>query len=109
MCVCVWVYGISTSVGYLMPNPLFFTNKQFYFKQFSLDKCTVQLLKTFLFEAIQFSETVIIQTIQFRIIMIFVKTVLFQIIQFNVSTKTFISNSLVKHTKKFHFKQFSLA
>ena len=31
----VWFYGISTIVGYLMPN-LFYTNKQFYFKQFSL-------------------------------------------------------------------------
>ena len=28
-------YGISTVEGYLMPNP-FYTNKQFYFKQFSL-------------------------------------------------------------------------
>ena len=28
-------YGISTFVGYLMPN-LFLYNKQFYFKQFSL-------------------------------------------------------------------------
>ena len=31
--VC-WVYGISTCVGYLMPN-LFLYNKQFYFKQIS--------------------------------------------------------------------------
>ena len=31
----VWFYGISTIVGYLMPNP-FYTYKQFYFKQFSL-------------------------------------------------------------------------
>ena len=31
-------YGISTFVGYLTPNPFFFffTNKQFYFKQFCL-------------------------------------------------------------------------
>ena len=28
-------YGIPTIVGYLMPNP-FYTNKHFYFKQFSL-------------------------------------------------------------------------
>ena len=28
-------YGISTFVGYLMPNP-FYTNKQFYFRQFNL-------------------------------------------------------------------------
>ena len=31
----VWFYGISTFVGYLIPNP-FFVNNQFYFKQFSL-------------------------------------------------------------------------
>ena len=31
----VFFYGISTIVGYLMPNP-FYTYKQFYFKQFSL-------------------------------------------------------------------------
>ena len=31
----IWFYGISTIVGYLMPNP-FYTYKQFYFKQFSL-------------------------------------------------------------------------
>ena len=41
VCVCVyelgWLfgfYGISTFVGYLMPNP--FLCKQFYFEQFSL-------------------------------------------------------------------------
>ena len=34
--VCLFgFYGISTFVGYLMPNP-FSYNKQFYFKQFSL-------------------------------------------------------------------------
>ena len=32
----VGFYGISTFVDYLMPNPFFFTNNQFYFKQFSL-------------------------------------------------------------------------
>ena len=31
-----WVYGISTFVGYLMPNP-FYENSQFYFYQFSLE------------------------------------------------------------------------
>ena len=30
-----WLYGISTIVGYSIPNP-FYTYKQFYFKQFSL-------------------------------------------------------------------------
>ena len=31
----VWFYGISTTVGYLMPNP-FYTYKQFSCKQFCL-------------------------------------------------------------------------
>ena len=57
--------------------------------------------KTFLFQVIQFSQAVIIQTIQFGISIVFVhtqlhvKTVLFQTIQFSVNTvsmsKTFIS------------------
>ena len=34
-CWVVEFYGISTFVGYLMPNP-FYTNNQFYFKHFSL-------------------------------------------------------------------------
>ena len=33
-------YGISTCVGYLMPNP-FYTNKQLYFKEFSFHKNAV--------------------------------------------------------------------
>ena len=32
----VGFYGISTFVGYLMPNPLSFATNQFYFKLFSL-------------------------------------------------------------------------
>ena len=49
--------------------------------------------KTFLFQAIQFSQTVLIQTIQFSISIDFihtqlnVKTVLFQAIQFSMSTQ----------------------
>ena len=48
--------------------------------------------KTFLFQAIQFSQTVLIQTIQFSISIDFVhsqlnvKAVLFQVIQFSIST-----------------------
>ena len=34
--ICLFgFYGMSTFVGYLMPNP-FYTNEQFYFKQFPL-------------------------------------------------------------------------
>ena len=48
--------------------------------------------KTFLFQAIQFSQTDLIKTIQFSISIVFVytqlnvKTVLFQTIQFSIST-----------------------
>ena len=39
MCVCVfWVYGISTFVGYLMPNP-------FFFKQLSLPQVNGLIVK----------------------------------------------------------------
>ena len=34
-CLLVSVYGISTILDYLMPNP-FYINKQFYFTQISL-------------------------------------------------------------------------
>ena len=61
-------YGISTFVGYLMPNP-------------------------FLFQAVQFSQTVLFQAIQFKISIVFfvftqlnIKSVLFQTIKFSVST-----------------------
>ena len=50
----VWFYGISTIVGYLMPI-LSFTYKQFYFKQFRLAWVHSLNVKTFLFQAIQFS------------------------------------------------------
>ena len=47
--------------------------------------------KTFLFQTIQFSQTVLIQTIEFSIVFVYtqlhVKTVLFQTIQFSMSTQ----------------------
>ena len=76
-------YGISTFVGYLMPNP-------FLYKE------------SVLFQTIQFSQTVLIQIIRFSINIVYVytqlnfKTVLFQAIQFIIQ-------------KQLHFKQFSLA
>ena len=68
------------------------TNNQFYFKQFSLT-CVHSLPNTSLFQAIQFSQTVLIQTIQFSISIdcvythLNVKAVLFQTIQFSISTR----------------------
>ena len=87
--------------------------------------------KTFLFQAIQFCQTVLIQTIKFGISICFVytqlnvKTVLYQSIQFSVSTvsmsKTIIFQTIqlgvstqfkFKYTvwlsKPFYFKVFSL-
>ena len=74
-----WVYGISTFVGYLMPNQ-FYTNSQFYFKQFSLVWVHSLIWKIFLFQAIQFSQTILIQTIQFS------KSIDFLHTQLNVKT-----------------------
>ena len=51
----VWFYGISTIVGYLMPNP-FYTYKQFYFKQFSLAQVHSLKVKTVLCQTIQCSQ-----------------------------------------------------
>ena len=90
---CGWLFGfydISIFVGYLMPNS-FYANSQFYFKQFSLAWVHGLIVKTFLFQAIQFSQTVRIQLIQFSISSDFlytqvnVKTVPYQTIQFSVS------------------------
>ena len=62
-----------------MPNP-FYINNQFYFKQFSLAWVHILNAKTFLFQAIQFIQTVLIQLIQFSISTDFVYT------QLNVKT-----------------------
>ena len=74
-------YGISTFVGYLTPNP--FLCKLFYFKQFSFVLVLSLIVKTFLFQAIQFIQTVLIQLIHFSLSIDFfytrlnVKTVLY--------------------------------
>ena len=75
----VWVgwlvafYGTSTLVGYFMPNPFLHKN-QFYFIQFNLAGIHRLIVKTFLFQAIQFSQTVLIQAIQFSISIDFLYT-----------------------------------
>ena len=58
----------------------FYTNNQFYFKQLSLAYVHSLLIKTFLFQAIQFIQTVLIQPIQFSISIDFIYT------QLNVKT-----------------------
>ena len=78
-------YGISTFVGCLMPNP-FYTNDQFYFKQFSLAWVHISIVKTFLFQAIYFSQKVPIQPLQFCVSTFSMsKTVPNQTIQFSIS------------------------
>ena len=81
----VWLlgfYGISTFVGYLKPNP--FLWKQLHSKQLSPAQArrpnanTVQLWKTFPFQATQSSHAVLIQPIQFSVSTDFVYTVKFQ-------------------------------
>ena len=66
--------GILAFLGDLMPNP-FYTNNQALFQTIQFSHVyTVKLSKTFLFQANQFNQTVLIQTIQFRISMDFVYT-----------------------------------
>ena len=48
----VWFYGISTIVGYLMPNS-FYTYKQSYFKHSSLTQVHSLSIKIVLFKTIQ--------------------------------------------------------
>ena len=77
--------------------------RKFYFKQFSL-AWVHSLSKTFLFQAVLFSQIVLIQlsiSIDILYTELEVKTVLYQTIQFTVST--------VSMSKHFHFKQFGLA
>ena len=62
----VGFYGISTFIGYLCQIH-FHANIQFYFKLFSSAKVRSFSVKTVLFQADQFSQTVLIQTIQFSI------------------------------------------
>ena len=62
------------------------------------------IVKTFLYKAIQFCQTVLIQTIQFRIVFVYillnVKTIPFQTIQFNIGQ--------FQCQKPFFFKQLNM-
>ena len=91
-----WFQVLFVCLGFMAYQPLwviqckinFYSNKQFYLKQYSLALVN-SLSKIFLFQAIQFSQTVLIQTIQFNISIIFDYTLLM--------------------SKKFPFKQFILS
>ena len=113
---CCWLFelnGISIFVGYLMPNP-------FLYKQSSLVWIHSLIVKTFLFQTIQFSQTALVQTIQFSINIVFIhtllnfKTVLFQTIQFNVSTvsmsKTVLFQAaLFSRSRQFKYQNSSIS
>ena len=92
MCLFV-LYSVSTFVGYLKSNDTFLYKLTILFQTIPFHIST---------QAIQFNQTVLIQTIQFSIYIVFVytqlnvKTVIFQIIQFSIQ-------------KQFYCKQFSLA
>ena len=64
-------YGILTFVGYLMSNPFLYKKNQFYFKWFSLAWVHSLIIKTLLFQAIQFSQTFLFQTNHYSINMQF--------------------------------------
>ena len=82
----VGFHGISTFVGYLMPDPFLYKHSVLLQTiQFSLST-EFNCQKTFLFQAIQFIQTVLLQPIQFSIStdlvysLLNVKTIPFQII-----------------------------
>ncbi len=71
--------------------------------------------KTFLSQAIQFCQTVLFQTIQFKISIVFVhtqlnvKTVLFQIIQFSVSFVSMSKIVLFSISTQFKYQNTSIS
>ncbi len=112
-----WLFGfysISTLVGYLKPNPfLYRLSVLFQTIQFNMS-IQFNCQKTFLYQANHFSQTVLIQPIQFFISMDFIytqsnvktvqfsvstisiwKTVQFQIIQFSINSQSSCQNSSI--------------
>ena len=75
--------------------------KHFHFKQFSLVWVHSLIVKTFLFQIIQFSQTVVIRLIQFSMgidflyTQLYIETVLYETIQFSISTQFKCKYSLI--------------
>ena len=69
--VLVLFYGTSTIVGYLIPI-IFYTNKQFYFKQFSLALVHSLSVKTVLFQTIKYT-SISIQFQSHKTVLFFLK------------------------------------
>ena len=94
-CLFVWVLWHS-NVCRLFNAKSIFIQKAVLFQTIQFSISTVQLSKTFLFQAMQFNQTVLFQTIQcsFLFIQLNGKTDLFQIMQFSIQ-------------KQFNFKQFT--
>ena len=81
----VWVYDTSTVVGYLKPNP-FLYKQTVLFQTIQFTISTQFNCKIYLFQAIQFSQTILLSIrVLFVYTLLNVKTVLFQTIQFSVS------------------------
>ena len=89
----VWVLWHINIRKLFNAKSFFYTNNQFYFKQFNLSQVHSLIVKKILFQAIQFSQKVQIQTIQFCMSIVFVytqlnvKAVLFKTIQLSISTQ----------------------
>ena len=84
ICWVLWHINFSRLFN---AKSIFYANNQFYFKQFSLAWVHSLIVKTFLFQAIQFSQTVLIQlsiSTDFVYTQLNVKTVLYQTNQFSV-------------------------
>ena len=102
------IYNAKTSVNWLIVwilwhinlGRLFNTTSIFiqilFFKQLGLAWAHSLIVKNILFQAIQFSQTVLIQTIQFNMSSVSVsKTVLFRAIQFCISIQFICQNSSI--------------
>ena len=69
-----WLLSHINFCRLLNAKSIFYSNDQFYFKQFGLAWVHSLIVQKFLFQAIWFSQTVLIYTIQFIIIIDFVYT-----------------------------------
>ena len=98
----VGFYGISTIVGYLMPNPLYTYISNIYdLVWFGWVLWHINHCKLFYIKPIFMHKTVLFQAIQVSISTVFVctqlivKTVLLKINQFNISTQLKYQNSSI--------------
>ena len=89
MCKHTYIYKYMFVCKLFKPKFIFIQINGYISNNFVKHKCSVKLSKSFLFQAIQFNQTDLIQTIYFSISIVFVYTQLI--------------------SKQFCFKQFTLA